>query len=179
MCLCVCRRVQGSGSLWIPRSSWMRTRSVAPKIPLSTFYYSTHVLSCPLVRNFFFFFLLLLCQSLKVSTGAGKYYTFKSGAGLIKSACFPTEHSYPGTPVISVWCLLFSCDIYGSWGCMCGVKGRVCVSSLVQASFHHWFRVTSHQPFCSRCCPPDSSVSRLVRQVCMLLLCSGWSQTCY
>lgn len=48
------------------------------------------------------FFLLLLCQSWKVSMGAGKYYTFKSGAGLIKSACFPTEHSYAGTPVISV-----------------------------------------------------------------------------
>lgn len=65
LCVCVCRRVQGSGSLWIPRSSWMRMRSVAPKTPLSTFYYSTHVLSCPLVRNLFFIIIISIMSELE------------------------------------------------------------------------------------------------------------------
>lgn len=31
---------------------------------------------------------------------AGKYHTHKGRAGLIMSACFSTEHSYIGTPII-------------------------------------------------------------------------------
>lgn len=51
VCISVCRRVQGSGSHWILRSSWLIMRSVVPKTPLSTWCCSTHALNCLLVRN--------------------------------------------------------------------------------------------------------------------------------
>lgn len=50
-CLSVRRRVQGSGSHWTLRSSWLIMRSVAPKIPLSTSCCSTRALNCLSVRN--------------------------------------------------------------------------------------------------------------------------------
>lgn len=92
----VCRRVQGSGSHWILRSSWTKMRSVAPKIPLSMFYYSTHVLSCLLVRK-----QCVMFQSESVDGRWCRKISHPRGPSCINNAClFSTGHSYIWTPVI-------------------------------------------------------------------------------
>lgn len=125
----VCRRVQGSGSHWILRSSWTIMRSVAPKIPLFMFYYSTHVLSCRLVRK-----QCVMFQSESVDGWWCRKISHPQGPSYINNTClFSTGHSYIWTPVISVRCLLFSCGIYSPGGWICGLKGRVHASSALQA----------------------------------------------